>query len=313
MIDQLVIDARTRLGRAEESFRCCDTDFYVRARGPGAERAVAKARRTAESLEARLNAFADDSAVARLNREGSVTDRHVAALVERGLEYADRTDGVFDVQQGEAERELKAYIRGETDSVTAKFGEGSVTVEGETVEADRPLDLNGLAKGYVVDRAAEEVTGSGRTGRGRGGFGPTGWARTGFVDGGGDIAHPTGPVGVESPYGDSDTSADADADPLTVLDTDWNVATSAGYERRRGGVDHVYNPVIERIGTPHDVVTVVAERDCTEADALATTLAALPVDEAVELVEEWVGAEALVVHQGVFHRTGGFGNHVHDA
>lgn len=302
MFAQLVAQARTRLGSAEESFRCCDTDFRVRARGSSAERATAEARRTAESLEARLNAFADDSAVARLNREGSVTDPHVAAVVERGLEYADRTEGVFDVRQGAVERDLKAYIRGETDSSSVEFGEGSVFVEGETVRADRPLDLNGLAKGYVVDRAAESLAD----------FGRTGWGRTGFVDGGGDIANPTGPVGVESPYADT-AGTGAEAAPLTVLDTDWNVATSAGYERRRGEVDHVYNPVTERVGTPHDVVTVVAERDCTEADALATTLAALTPDEAVELAERWHGAEALVVHQGVFHRTEGFGNHVHDA
>jgi len=300
MFRQLTADVRTRFGSATDSFRCCDTDFSVRARGPRAGRAATDARRTAESLEARLNAFADDSAVARLNREGSVTDGHVAAVVSRGLEYRDRTDGVFDVGQGGAEHDLKAYIRGVTDDASVAFAEAptsgdsaGVTVEGETVRTDRPLDLNGLAKGYIVDRATEALTGLGRTG---------------FVDGGGDVALPTGPVGVESPYGD-----DADADPLAVLDTDWNVATSAGYRRRRGDVDHVYNPVTERVGTPHDLVTVVARRDCMEADALATTLAALPVGEAVEFAESWDGAEALVVHQGVFRRTTGFSNHVHAA
>ncbi len=305
MIRQLAGDVRTLLGRADTSFRCCDTDFEIQARGPNAECAVAKARRTAQSLEAQLNAFADDSAVARLNCEGSVTNRHVAAVVERGLEYGDRTDGVFDVRQGAAEHDLKAYIRGETDSVAAEFGDGSVTVEGETVRTDAPLDLNGLAKGYVVDRVAEVLTGVGPFGFGRPGIGRTGVGRSGFVNGGGDISSPTGPVGVESPYGDDD--------PLTVLDTDWNVATSAGYERRRDDVDHLYNPVTERVGTPHDIVTVVAERDCTEADALATTLAALPANEAVALADGWDGAEALVVHQGVFHRTEEFSNHVHIA
>jgi thiamine biosynthesis lipoprotein len=307
MLDRLTDEARTRLGWAEASFRCCDTDFEIRARGPSAERGVAEARRTAESLESQLNAFADDSAVARLNRERSVTNRHVAALVERGLEYADRTGGIFDVRRGEVERELKAYVRGETESPSVEFGGGSVssdrdsgvfdsvTVEGKTVRTDVTLDLNGLAKGYIVDLAADALTESGWTGFGR----------TGFVNGGGDISRPIGPVGVESPFGD--------AKPLRVLDTDWNIASSAGYERRRGDVSHLYNPVTEETDTPHDIVTVVAKRDCMEADALATTLAVLPVDEAMTLAEEWDGAEALVVHQGVFHRTEGFTNHVYDA
>ena len=49
-----------------------------------------------------------------------------------------------------------------------------------------------------------------------------------------------------------------------------------------------------------------------EADALATTLAALPLDDALSLAESWANAEALVVHGGVFHTTEGFETHVLD-
>jgi len=59
-------------------------------------------------------------------------------------------------------------------------------------------------------------------------------------------------------------------------------------------------------------ITVVARRDCTEADALATTLAALPLAEARELASEWEGLEALMIHDGVFHTTDGFETHVRD-
>ncbi|MFC7045610.1 hypothetical protein ACFQH6_09515 [Halobacteriaceae archaeon GCM10025711] len=59
-------------------------------------------------------------------------------------------------------------------------------------------------------------------------------------------------------------------------------------------------------------MTVVARRDVMEADALATTLSALPRDDALALAEEWDGAEALVVHQGTIRRTGGFTDHVPD-
>lgn len=276
-----------RFGDAERTFGCCDTDFVVRATGLRADSAADRARRVARSLEARLNAFDSESVVARLNREGVVEDVHVARLVRRGLEYADRTGGVFDVRQGRLEHDLKSYLRGDRRSPPETFDAREVSVEGDRVRADATVDLNGLAKGYIVDRAADAL----------GGF-----VRSGFVSGGGDMSPPTGPVAVESPYGD--------ASPLKVLDTTWNVATSGGYRRTRSGVDHIYDPTAGRLGSRHDSVTVVARRDCMEADALATTLAALPTEAALGLVAQWPDAEAFLVHGGVFHATDGFDSHV---
>lgn len=278
-----------RLGEETRSFTCCDTEFVVRATGFRARAAVERARRTALSLEADLNAFDPESAVARLNREGRVEHEHVAALVRRGRSYAERTDGVFEIRQGRTEHALKAYLRGDRDAPPAAFEAGDVTVDGDQVTATAPVDLNGLAKGYIVDRATAALAGPGRTG---------------FVSGGGDMSPPDGPVAVESPYGDER--------PLRVLETDWAVATSGGYRRSRDGLDHVYDPTAEHVGARHESVTVVAARDCTEADALATTLAALPLEPALDLVADWPDAEALVVHGGVFHTTEGFDAHVRE-
>jgi thiamine biosynthesis lipoprotein len=271
-------------------FSCCDTTFHVQATGIRADTAVTAARNTAESLEAQLNAFSGTSAVTRLNHDGEVTNEHVARIVRRGLEYYDRTDGVFDIHQGRVEHDLKAFLRGDRDTLPSTFDTGTVRVDDATVATDIELDLNGLAKGYIVDRTAETLAGLGRHG---------------FVSGGGDMSPPTGPIAIESPYGD-DT-------PLKVLETDWSVATSGGYRRSRNGTDHVYDPTAESLGARHESVTVVARRDGMEADALATTLAALPLAEARGLAAEWDGLEALIVHGGVFHTTEGFDTHVVDA
>ncbi|MFD1587225.1 FAD:protein FMN transferase [Halorientalis brevis] len=293
-ISSAVAGAREQLGDAKVRFECCDTTFVAAAIGPGARRAVQRAQQTAARLEGVLNAFDSDSAVAVLNRTGRVENHHVASVVRRGLAYADRTEGAFDVRHGQFEHELKAYIRdgGEQPSATDR-DEATVTVDGNEVRTDQPLDLNGLAKGYVVDHAFDTLDGLGRHG---------------FVSGGGDVANPTGPIGIENPYG----AAPAEDDHLKVLDTEWHVATSAGYRRGRGGVDHVYDPRTGDAGARHDLVTVVAARDCTEADALATTLAASPLEDALTLAEAWDGLEALVVHDGIFHETEGFGDHVAD-
>ncbi|WP_128905642.1 FAD:protein FMN transferase [Halorubrum amylolyticum] len=282
--------AYERVGAACRDFRCCDTSFHVEVKGVRAAAAAAAARQTVEELEDQLNAFDADSGVSRLNSRGAVENKHVARLVHRGLEYYERTEGIFDIHQGSVEHSLKAYLRGDDDSVPETFETGTVSISGHHVSTDVTLDLNGLAKGYIVDRATETLAGLGRRG---------------FVSGGGDMSPPTGPVSIKSPYGD--------AKPLKILETNWAVATSGSYRRERDGTDHIYDPATERLGSRHESVTVLAERDCVEADALATTLAVLPLDEARTLAEDWDGLEALIVHEGVFHMTDGFDTHVLDA
>lgn len=281
--------AYERLGTAEQTFRCCDTEFLVRVDGHRATDVARRGRQTALSLEDQLNAFDPGSAVTALNADGHVENEHVARIVTRGLEYHNRTGGVFDIRQGRVEHELKSYLGGDVDSLPTGFDEGTVDVDGDRVRATVPVDLNGLAKGYIVDRVFGVLSGLGRSG---------------FVSGGGDTSPPPGPIAIESPYGDSS--------PLKVLETDWNVATSGGYRRRRKGTDHIYDPTRGRLGSRHESVTVVAKRDCMEADALATTLAAMPTEDGLELVANWPDVEALVVHSGVFHRTEGFEDHVVD-
>ncbi len=284
-----LVSVYVRFGDTHREFECCDTTFWIQATGVRADAVATAARETAASLEAQLNAFDEASAVSQLNREGEVRNEHVARLVRRGLEYNNRTDGTFDIQQGRVEHDLKAFLRGDSDTPPTEFESGTVRTSGSHVTTTVELDLNGLAKGYIVDRVSEELGGVGRRG---------------FVSGGGDMSPPTGPVAIESPYGD-DT-------PLKILDTDWYVATSGGYRRSRNGTDHVYDPTTESLGSRHESVTVVARRDCMEADALATTLAALPLAEARELASEWEDLEAFIVHDGVFQTTEGFDTHVLD-
>ena len=292
-----------RLGTASRRFRACDTDFVIKIRGIRAEPAASAAKQQIRRLEGQLDRINESSAAAELNETGQIHNEHIAKIVQRGREYIDRTDGVFDIRHGECKDELHRYLRGDdnavhrggdtssssaaTWSVSTAFAGGTISVDGERVETDTALDLNGLAKGYIVDQAARCLDGVGRRG---------------FVSGGGDMSPPTGPVGIESPYGDDSH--------LKTLATDWYIATTGGYRREREGVDHIYNPTAERIGSRHELVTVLAARDCMEADALATTLAALPLAEAKQLAAGWDGVEALIVHGGVFHTTDGFDEHV---
>ena len=276
-----------RLGDATTTFECCDTTFTVEVRGPGARRACDRAQTRARSLEAQLDAFADESAVTRLNETGSVENEHIARLVRRALDFHERTDGVFDVRRGQFEHRLKEFLRGDRETCPeCETIAATVSVSGDTVESTAPLDLNGLAKGYIVDCVHDTASGV---------------ARPAFVSGGGDMTPPPGVVGVESPWSE---------EYLAYLDTEWAVATSGGYRRERDGIDHIYDPRDGHVGSRHDSVTVLARRDCVTADTLATTLSVLPHEGALALAESWDGVEAMVVTDGVFRRTEGFEAHV---
>lgn len=281
--------AAPTMPEASLDFPCCDTQWRIRARrGDRAGRdAVDAARARVAQLAAILDAFDPRSAVARLNQEGAVMDEHVAALVKRGQEYQQRTGGAFSIANGGWEKAIKGFIRGSTDEEPVCPRPARFRLSGTVVTTDAPLDLNGLAKGYIVDRAQAVLDRAGVDG---------------FVDGGGDIAHPTGPVAIDTPGARGRT--------LGVLDTPWNVATSGNSKRRRGIVDHIYDPRAGRVGARHEQVTVVAKRDCLEADALATTLCAMSLDEGRQLVADWPGVEALWVTERRLVASAGFGDHV---
>lgn len=269
-----------------DAFRCCDTGWRVGIDRQASPQLAAEARELAFRLEGSLNAFGEASSIRRLEREGSVRDADVARIVGRGLEYSARTRGAFDIRRGRLQYAIKTYLRGGALSADGTSDVARVRVSGDAVVADAPIDLNGLAKGYIVDRVHAFLAAAGVEH---------------FVDGGGDLSPPPGPVAIEDPSGEG---------RLGVLQTDWNVATSGPSRRRRGQIDHLYDPRTGRPGSLHDQVTVVAQRDCMEADALATTLCVLPLEDGRRLVEQWSGAAALWVDGGRLFASQGFDRHV---
>ncbi|HEY2154890.1 MAG TPA: DUF2271 domain-containing protein [Isosphaeraceae bacterium] len=148
-----------------------------------------------------------------------------------------------------------------------------------------PLSLNSIAKGFIIGRAAEAALDRERGVRG------VLLNIGGDVRVVGDIART---VGVAPPVGDSET-----AGPIARVGVrDRSVATSGNSQRgfgiRGGWYSHIFDP---RTGQPAGQVigaTVIAER-ATDANALATTLNVLPVDEGLRLVASIPGVECLVV------------------
>jgi thiamine biosynthesis lipoprotein ApbE len=153
-----------------------------------------------------------------------------------------------------------------------------------TRTTDLPLDLNSVAKGYILRSAVEAVRALAPA---VGGF---------LVDLGGDLAcwGCAWTVGVQDPRQPEENSC-----PLTALRlADAAVATSGGYQRYYtiNGVRHSHL-IDPRTGRPADGIlsaTVVAPSSVT-ANVLATTLCILDPDTGLRLVNDTPGAACLLV------------------
>jgi FAD:protein FMN transferase len=148
-----------------------------------------------------------------------------------------------------------------------------------------PLSLNSIAKGDIIGRACDSAFDRERGVRGV------------LLNIGGDVrvvGDVTRTVGIAPPVGDSEA-----AEPIARVEVrDRSVATSGssqrGFRVRGQWYSHIFDP---RTGQPAGRVvgaTVIAER-AADANALATTLNVLPVEDGLRVVASIPGVECLIV------------------
>ena len=258
---------------------------------PGVMDALQAALQAAvDEVDAQMSTWKPDSDLMRLNAaavgDWVVAPEHLRNVLRLGLEIGRASGGAFDIGMG--------------DAVTAwGFGPGAAAPDGirhamaaprrpahEVLEIDGmglrktapiALDLNGIAKGYGVDRLAETLRDHGIANALVGidgemramGLRPDGTAWT---------------IAVEAP------DADRRAPHAILALQDAAVATSGDYrhwvEVQGRRLSHTMDP---RRGAPLTAppasVTVVA-RTCAEADAWATALMVLGADAGAALARQ---------------------------
>ena len=284
--------------------------------------ALAAALAALREVDERLSTYREDSELAAVNRqagEGAVAvSEETYRLLERAWLWSERTGGAFDVTVGplldlwrEAAEVDVLPTKEVLAAARAKVGWGQLVLEpeGRTAAfgvAGMVLNVDGIAKGYAVDRAAEAAGQAGAAG--------------GLVDIGGEVAvfgRAAGGqgwlIGVQDPFA-------ADVDDQLSERVRWRirlkagaVATSGNYRRYRqiGGQRHSHI-VDARTGQTADAlasVTVVAATTET-ADVLATAVSVLGLEAGMALIEEIEGAEAFAVSGGpgemAVHRSSGW-------
>lgn len=227
-----------------------------------------------------------------LNRAGRLAKAHpeLAAVADRAVRAYRLTDGAFDPTVLPVLELLEAGVRPDgsldVDRVelarALRLVDGSgLRVEGRDVRLERAgmaATLDGVAKGYIVDRACEAMAATGVAGC--------------LVNAGGDVrcmGHEPWTVAVEDPAGHANY-------PAVVSLRNAAMATSGGYERPlgRSGMNHVLNPASGL--SPAQAVSVSAvAATAMEADALSTAVYVMPPKTGVRLIDGLAGRECLVL------------------
>jgi thiamine biosynthesis lipoprotein len=274
---------------------------------PAVEAAFAEMSR----LDALLSRYQPDSEVSRLsqNSAGGAVAPETAEVIALGLDVARRSDGAFDLTLGRV-KDLWNF-ESETSVIPApelildalqSTGPEALTLNNLEVAKGHPeatLDLGGIAKGYIVDRAIDVLRTHG--------------VSSAAVNAGGDMyllgQHRDRPwrIGIQHPREQGQVLA-------TLAVRNRAVVTSGDYERFFELEGQRYHHILDpRTGTPArhcQSVTVIAD-SVALGDALATAIFVLGPEAGLTFLASYPDAAALVIAaDGTPHTSPGWANHL---
>jgi len=262
-----------------------------------AEEAMARAYDEINRLSALMDRFDERSPIARLNREGILKDANpdIIEVISNALKYYRLTGGVFDIT---VKPVLDLFVRkfsaggeeypseNEIAAARALVGSDKIEINGRDISLKKPgmgVTLDGIAKGYIVDRASEVLLKS--------------RIENFLINAGGDVKA----MGVRA---DGRPWRVAIRDPVkkdSYLDvihlTDVAVATSGNYENyfdRDKIFHHIVNPKTGRSPVINVSASVIAPT-IIEAEPLAVSLVIMDVMDGMKLIDALPNREALVV------------------
>ncbi len=262
-----------------------------------ARRAIAGAFEAMDRSIAPLDRHDRRSPLARLNATGHLDapPADLVAVLARARRLHDETGGAFDptvaplvdlfARRVGVEHHLPTPT--ELDAALRRTGMDRVRTVRGALRLERPgmaLTLDGIAKGYVVDRMAEALERAG--------------ARRWLVDAGGDIrVAGAGRAPWRIAVQDPDHRGRY---PDVIALAEGAVATSGSYEVFYDDARLYHHIVDPRTGrSPRDLVGAsVCADTAMDADGLATAVMVLGADDGLALAESRTGVDVLVVDAG---------------
>lgn len=265
-----------------------------------AEKAMEEAFLEIDRLTRAVNRFDQATPVAELNREGSAKDvpPEMADLVAISLSYYRITNGAFDISvkpvvdlfkekfsdgkgMGPSDLELREAVR--------LVNGADIELSGRTIRFKQPgmgITLDGIAKGYIVDRASGVLSQNGISNH--------------LINAGGDIRTVgSGRDGKPWTIAVQDPQKKGDYPDIIHL-TNGAIATSGNYEvyfDREKMFHHIVDPHTGRSPDESASVSVLADT-AMDADALSTAVFVMAPEQGTRFINSRPGCESLVMTRG---------------
>lgn len=259
-----------------------------------ADIAAEKAFDEIKRLENILTRFKTESAVGQLNQEGLIRDvpPELKEMVQESLRFFLITKGAFDVTVKPVldlyEAKFKQGLEPteeEISRVLKRVGSEFIKVDGKGISFERQgmgITLDGIAKGYIVDKASQALEREG--------------IKNYLINAGGDIKvkgerKEGGPwkIAIQDPQKSGHY-------PDIIRLMEGAIATSGNYEvyfDNEKLFHHIVNPSSGR--SPVDLTSVsVVAKDTKEADALSTALYVMGPTESLGFASSY-GCECLLI------------------
>ncbi|MBW2989765.1 FAD:protein FMN transferase [Candidatus Woesearchaeota archaeon] len=260
-----------------------------------AEKAIGMAFDEIARIESAMSAYINSSEVYMLNRDGKIegASDELTYVIGRSLRYGDISKGSFDITvqpildlyKHTFEELGRPPTEGEVRESLDFVGYEGIFIRNRDIEFTRPgmkITLGGIAKGYIIDKAAASLEKNG--------------IENALINAGGDIRASGSKMGEE--WNIALQNPRKKQDYITIIPlNNMSVATSGDYERffdDSGDFHHIIDP---RTGYSADElmsVTVIAEK-AMDADALSTSAFVLGKEEGLNLIESIDGAECLMI------------------
>jgi thiamine biosynthesis lipoprotein len=260
------------------------------------EEVIGMAFETMDRLTGLLDRYRSDSPIGVLNKEGRLMDvpPELARVVARSLYFHQVSDGTFDITvqplvdmyKRHFEAHGHAPSEGDCRKVLKLVDANALSFDGQSIRFKKEgmgITLDGIAKGYIIDQAAELIKHSG--------------IHHALINAGGDIRAVGGKrdgtpwkVGVQNP--------DKEGPYVDVAKmADGAVATSGNYEiyfDEEKLYHHIVNPKTGVSPRQSSSVTVMAS-NVMDADALSTTVFVLEPEAGKRFIEGIPGTECLIL------------------
>ena len=239
-----------------------------------------------ENLERTLSKTVTDSDVYKLNNtEGfvSVSDGTLKT-VERALYYSELSGGKFDITIAPVSAlwDFKNQVIPSKDEISEALQNvdyHSIEIKnGEISSGTKQIDLGGIAKGYIADRATEYLKENG--------------AENALVNFGGNICMIGGyNIGIQKPFDDSVIASIALKDKCVV--------PSGIYERYIESDGKIYHHILDPktgYGAENELasVTVIGEK-ALDCDALSTVCMLLGTESGMDIINNTADTEAVFI------------------